>query len=153
LLRRERAGHTLTPTALVHEAYIRLATLFASPARRTIIRATAARTLRRILIDHARARCAAKRGGDRVRFGLDSRLDAPAPGDPNAAALLMLDDAVARLAALNERHARIVEMRFFGGMSVEHIALALGVSVSTVESEWRTARAWLHRELGEGGPA
>ncbi len=149
-LHRERPGHTLQPTALVHEAYVRL--VGGSPpdwAGRAHFLAVAARAMRRTLVNHALARKAEKRGGGRTMLSLDPD-SAPAPdGEIDA---LALSEALDRLGAHDERKARVVEMRFFGGMTVEESAGVLGVSVSTVEGDWRFARAWLSKELADGGP-
>jgi len=143
-LRRERAGHTLQPTALVHEAWAKLARLSASHWQsRAHFLAVAARAMRRVLVNHALARQSLKRGGDRRQVTLDAPLRSPGGGVDT----LELHDAIERLADLDARKARLVEMRFFAGMSVEEVATVLGVSRSTVEADWRFARAWLSREL------
>jgi len=146
-LRREQAGHTLQTTAVLHEAYLRLAQDGSRPyADRAEFCVAAARAIRRVLIDHARGRKALKRGGGvAVRVDLDSSLLCTAkPGvDP-----LELEEALNRLAALSSRQARVVELRFFGGLSEEETAEALGVSRRTVQEDWRFARAWLLREMG-----
>jgi len=149
-LRRERrAGHTLQTTALVHEAYLRLASQRRDqwPDRAGFC-AAAAQAIRRILIDHARRRARHKRGGSAARrVPLDpAGLATPAP----AIDLLMLDDALSRLAALSPRQARVVELRYFGGLTDDETAAVLGVSRRTVQADWRGARAWLYRELGGG---
>ena len=146
-LRGERRDHTLQPTALVNEAYLRL-----MGQRRTTWRnraqffAVSARMMRRILVDHARARDAAKRPGG-VRVTLDERLQAAPPIECE---VLMLDDALAALAELDERQARIVELKYFGGLSEDEIAAVLSLSRATVTREWRSARAWLYRRLTLG---
>ena len=148
-LRRERPGATLQPTALVHEAYVRLfqdARL--SWSTRAHFIGIAARSMRQILIERARARQAVKRGGGRVRVTLDPGA-IPAPGD--TLDLEALDDALTRLSAFDADLARIVDLRFFGGLSVDETAEALGVSPATVKRRWSLARAWLHRELAAGG--
>jgi RNA polymerase sigma factor (TIGR02999 family) len=145
-LRGERPGHTLQPTALVHEAFLRLGSLSGcaeSPAR---FKALAARTMRNVLVDHARRRAAAKRGGERQRVTLDEGLAFLARGELD---VLALHEALERFAALDERAARVVELRFFGGLTEPEAAEALGVSLRTVEGDWRMARAWL-REALEG---
>lgn len=142
----ERHGHTLQPTALVHEAFVRLAGSAGVPADRSEFIALAATSMRRVLVDYARARKASKRGGDRQRVALDP---AQAPGERADVDLLSLDEALTKLAALDPRQARIVELRFFGGLGVEAAAQVMGVSARTVEADWRMARAWLRRELGE----
>ncbi len=140
----ERPGHTLQPTALVHEAFLRLAGKSGVPAGRSEFIALAATSMRRVLVDHARARRAAKRGGERQRIALD----AASPSDERTEVdLLALDESLERLAGLDQRQARIVELRFFGGLGVEAVAAVLGVSPRTVEADWRMARAWLRREL------
>jgi RNA polymerase sigma-70 factor (ECF subfamily) len=148
-LRRERPNHTLEPTALVHEAYLRLV-----DQRRTSWRnrahffAVAAGLMRRILVDHARRRSYLKRGGGARAVTLPEIAASP-NGGPD---ILALDEALADLEALDGRRRQIVELRFFGGLTQEEIAEALGVSVSTVERQWRLARAWLYRRLRPGEP-
>lgn len=145
-LKSERVGHTLQPTALVHEVYLRLAQPRRVPwESRAEFFAAAARAMRRILVDHARKRGAAKRAGEWTRVELpDGVADVGGKRDPD---LLALDAAVDRLAELDPRHARIVELRFFGGLSVAETAHVLGVSTATVKRDWSLARAWLHRRL------
>lgn len=147
-LRRQRADHTLQPTALVHEAYLRLADKV-SPAwrNRTHFFAVAAKVMRGILVDHARARTAAKRGGGTVLVPLE---EATTAADPRAADLLALNDALERLATFDSRKARIVELRFFGGLNIEETAGLLGVSVPTIVNDTRKARAWLLKEVAVG---
>jgi RNA polymerase sigma factor (TIGR02999 family) len=149
-LRRERAGHTLQPTALVHEAYVRLIA-GAQPdwAGRAHFLAVAARAMRNTLVNHALARKAEKRGGGRTMVAVDAD-SAPARGREFDA--LAVSEALERLGAMDDRKARVVEMRFFGGMTVEESARVLGISVSTVESDWRFARAWLSKELADCTP-
>ena len=150
-MRREKPGRTLQTTALVHEAYLRLlkdASL--SFENRAHFLGIAARAMREILIEHARARTARKRGGGAVRLTLDD-LVAPVPSP--SIDVLALDEALERLARLDERHARVVELRYFGGLSVEETAVALELSPATVKRAWTIARAWLYRELGGSGPA
>ncbi|HLL75593.1 MAG TPA: sigma-70 family RNA polymerase sigma factor [Pyrinomonadaceae bacterium] len=145
---RERPDHTLQATALVNEAYVRL--IDQTRVRwqnRAHFFAIAAQTMRRILIDHARKQTYAKRGGGALKVALD---DAPALTDERAAELVALDEALAGLAKLDERKARVVELRYFGGLGVEEVAEVLGVSVDTVTRDWRRARAWLRRELERG---
>jgi RNA polymerase sigma factor (TIGR02999 family) len=148
-LRRERPGQTLQATALVHEAYVRLIGEKAHNwQNRTHFLAIAALSMRQILVQRARARKAAKRGGDPERITIDEQLlAAPETGAPDQIDLLALDAALDRLAALNERQARIVELRYFGGLGVEEAAEALGISPATVKRDWTLARAWLKREL------
>ena len=144
--RRERSDHTLQPTALVHEAYLRLVGDATTSWRgRAHFYAVAARVMRRILINHAEAHRAAKRGGGLPLVALDESRT-PAPGAPGVD-LLALDEALSRLEALDERQCRVVEMRFFGGLNVDETAAALGVSERTVELDWKMARAWLLTQL------
>ena len=145
--RRERAGHTLQPTAVVHEAYFRLVDQTrVTWKNRGHFFAIAAQAMRRILIDHARAREADKRGGREDRVTLDVGIASPEPADD--VDLLALDEALERLKALDEPQARIVELRFFGGLSIEETAEAMETSASSIKREFRSARAWLFRELG-----
>ncbi|HEX5073858.1 MAG TPA: ECF-type sigma factor [Gemmatimonadaceae bacterium] len=147
-LRGERTEHTLGTTALVHEAYLELAKLdnVRWPGRPYML-AAASKAMRRILIDYAVARRAQKRGGGAEADPLD---DAVAMAVSRGDELLALDEALERLAAVNERYGRVVECRFYGGMSVEETAEALGTSPATVKRDWTMARAWLNRELGDG---
>ena len=152
-LRREGEGHTLQPTALVHEAWLRLdGQNDARWETRSQFFAVAAQMMRRVLVDHARTRRALKRGGApvNVTLGEVDRIAAEPGAEPTADAvdLLALDDALARLAALDPRKARLVELRYFGGLSIPECAAALGISPSTVGREWSVARIWLRRELG-----
>ena len=149
-LRRERPDHTLQPTALVNEAYLRIVDhQHVSLQSRAQFFGLAAQLMRHILVDHARARAAEKRGGPDRKLSLDEAWMVPAG---RAAELIALDEALKGLAALDERKSRVVEMRYFGGLSVEETAAALGVSAKTVMRDWRIAKLWLHRELsGEGG--
>lgn len=147
-LRREHPGHTLNTTALVHEAYLRLVRIDRVEWRdRAHFFAMAAQVMRRVLIDYARTKKRAKRGGDAaVQVPLSETLDAlvQQPED-----LLALEDALSRLEAQNERQCRVVECRCFSGMSVEETAAALDTSPATVKRDWAFARAWLNRELTE----
>lgn len=147
-LRRERPGQTVQATALVHEAYVRLAGEKTHRwQNRTHFLAIAALSMRQILVQRARARHAAKRGGDPERITLDERvLQADDTGHGHAD-ILALDTALDRLAALDPIQARIVELRYFGGMTVEETAEATAVSPATVKRHWTLARAWLKREL------
>jgi RNA polymerase sigma-70 factor, ECF subfamily len=150
-LRGERAAHTLCTTALVHEAWVELAKLDRIRwQNRSHYLALAAQAMRRVLVDHAVARRALKRGGGQPvePFNDDVMLDPMAMVQARAAELLDLDAALVRLAALDARQAEVVECRFFGGMSVEETAEALGRSPATVKRQWSLARAWLNRELG-----
>jgi RNA polymerase sigma factor (TIGR02999 family) len=141
---------TLQATAIVHEAYLRLVDQSRAQYRdRNHFFAVAATVIRRVLVDAARARAASKRGGDWSRLTIDSALGWTGPHDLD---LVALDDALRRLAQLSERQARVVELRFFAGLTIDQASQALGVSTTTVENEWAIARAWLRRELsGEGG--
>ena len=144
-LRREQPGHTLQPTALVHEAYLRL-------VNQTQVRwqnrahffGVAAQMMRRILVDHARSRQAEKRGSDAARLSLDENIDVSVE---RAAELVALDEALEALARFDEQKSRIVELRFFGGLSVEETAEVLGVSAPTVKRQWRMAKAWLYGQV------
>ncbi len=147
-LQKERSGHTLQATALVHEAYVRLIDQRDVVwQNRAHFFAVAAQAIRRILVDHARSRLREKRGGSLQRVALDDEL---ALSTQRGAELLALDEGMARLAELNERQARIVELRFFGGLTVKEAAEVLGVSARTVDGDWSMARAWLSRELRKG---
>jgi RNA polymerase sigma factor (TIGR02999 family) len=154
-LRRERAGHTLQATALVHEAYLRLVGQHQADWRnRAHFLALAAQAMRRILVDHARARAREKRGGGAPVISLDesaAEVGAPGASDASGADLLAVDDALARLARLDPDAARVVEMRFFAGLDGAQAAAVMGVSERTVWRHWRFARAWLYRELGGAG--
>ena len=144
-VRRERAGCTLQTSALVNEAYLKLIDQRDVRWRdRTHFFAIAAQLMRRVLIDHARRHLYAKRGGGAYELSLD---EAALVSEEPAAELIALDDALNELAVLDPRKSQIVEMRFFGGMSAEEVAEALGVSLRTIEREWRKAKAWLHRAL------
>jgi RNA polymerase sigma-70 factor (ECF subfamily) len=146
----ERVGHSLQATALVNEAFVRLVDGKAVAWHdRAHFLAVSARVMRRILVDHARARRYQKRGGDAVRVTFDEDLvvaDEPGPD------VLALDDALKALAQFDERKSRVVEMRFFGGLSVEETAAVLEVSPATVMGDWRLAKAWLKREMRGENP-
>ena len=146
-LRGERAGQTLTTTDLVHEAYFSLVGIDrVSWADRAHFLAVAARAMRRVLINRAEARGAQKRGGQRQQATLDvDSLPTEMPDEQ----MLALDEALCLLEARNERYGRIVECRFFAGMSIEETATVLSISPATVKRDWVVARAWLHRELSE----
>jgi RNA polymerase sigma-70 factor, ECF subfamily len=146
-LRRERAGHTLQPTALVHEAYLRMADQRQSTwASRAHLLSVFARMMRRILIDHASAQQAAKRGGkDVVRITLDDELEIYSDEQLD---VLELNEALSRLERLDPTQAKIVEMRFFGGLTIEEAAEAVGLSPTSVKREWSVAKRWLRREIG-----
>lgn len=145
-LRGERADHTLQTTALVHEAYLRLVGSDVQWEGRIHFLAVAAQTMRRVLVDHARSRSRQRRGGGLklVTFD-DARAVAPGPSMD----LVVLDEALERLAAMDGRKARAAELHYFGGLSYDETALALGVSSATVHRELRVAKAWLYRELGQ----
>lgn len=150
-LRRERANHTLAPTALVHELYLKLVDQRRSSwQNRAHFYGLAAQLMRRILVDHARAQQAEKRGGLTTHVSLADAFgdDRPEPGARDAAVdVLAIDEALARLTALDHDQARIVELRFFAGLTVEETALVLERSPRTVKREWRLARAWLYQAL------
>ena len=147
-LRSERANHTLSTTGLVHEAYLRLVDQRRVDwCDRTHFFAMAARVMRRVLVDYARRRGARKRDGARDAAPLD---DALAAADEQADLIVALDEALERLAQLEERQARVVECRFFGGYTEEETAELLGVSSRTVRNDWVKAKGWLYRELREG---
>jgi RNA polymerase sigma factor (TIGR02999 family) len=146
-LRREYGEHTLEPTALVHEAYLRLADQTQLHAEnRAHFYAIAANTMRRVLIEHARKRMAQKRGGG-VRVTLQPGMDIAEQRAPD---IVVLDDALRRLAEIDERKSRAIELKFFGGMSTEEIGLVLGISVATVGRELRLGQAWMRREMSRG---
>ena len=150
-LRREASNHTLQSTALVHEAYVRLAGQKTPDWKgRTHFYGVAARLMRQILVDHARRRDAGKRGGGAITLTLDARLVGSAPQDVD---ILALDDALNRLAALSPQQGQIVELRYFSGLSIEETADVMGVSSGTVKRGWTTARAWLFREMSRSGRA
>lgn len=146
-MRQERHNHTLQPTALVHETYLKLVEQRgANFKNRAHFMAVAAKLMRRILIDHARSHLSTKRGGEQIPVSIEAaalvRTDTPA-------GMLAVDDALRKLEALDARQEQIVEMRFFGGLTVEETAEVLGVSARTVEREWTVARAWLYMQLRE----
>ncbi len=145
-LRHERPGHTLQATALVHEAYVRLVGgRGPAPQNRAQLFAIAARLMREILVDHARRKAASKRGGSVSLVGLDESIEAPiAPVD-----ILALDRALTELHARDPRLCRVVELRFFAGLTIDETADALEVSTATVERDWTVSRAWLHQRLSQ----
>jgi RNA polymerase sigma-70 factor (ECF subfamily) len=146
-LRGEWAGHTLQPTALVHEAYMRLVDQREVEwQNRAHFFGVAAQLMRRLLVDHARGRNRRKRGGGLLMVPLEEN-DVAGPAPDDGLDLVALDDALERLAALSPQQARVVELRYFGGLSIEETAEVLGVSTMTVKRGWAMARAWLHREL------
>jgi RNA polymerase sigma factor (TIGR02999 family) len=149
-LSREKPGHTLSSTALVHEAYLRLVKQKdVTWQNRAHFFGVAARMMRRILVDHARRGAYAKRGGGAMTLALD---EAVTPAPSREMDLVALDDALNSLAKLDERQSRMVELRFFGGLSIEETSEVLGVSTPTVKREWASARAWLYREISRGSP-
>jgi RNA polymerase sigma-70 factor (ECF subfamily) len=146
-LRRERPNHTLQPTALVNEAYLRLmGQRRVTWVNRAQFFAIAAQIMRRILVDHARDRHAAKRP-DGIRVALDDDIGAVPPPDCE---LLMLDEALRALERIDERQARIVELKYFGGLSEEEVAAVLSLSRATITREWQSARAWMYRRMTKG---
>ncbi|MGH9761393.1 MAG: sigma-70 family RNA polymerase sigma factor [Blastocatellia bacterium] len=147
-MRGERAGHTLQTTALVNEAYMRLIDYNRMQwQNRAHFFAVSAQLMRRILIDHARSHLYQKRGGGAIKVSLD---EAAGLTEQRASELVAIDLALEELAAMDARKARIVELRFFGGLSVEETAEVLGISTPTVQREWRKARAWLHKTIEDG---
>ncbi|PHS01371.1 MAG: RNA polymerase subunit sigma-70 [Blastopirellula sp.] len=145
-MNQERVGHTLQATALVHEAFIKLIDQTRVQWQgKAHFCAVASNIMRRILVDYARQKNAAKRGSGAQKISIDENLTPDMKQD--GVDLVELDEALTQLAELNERHAKIVEMRFFGGMTVEETATALEVSTSTVKNDWRTAKAWLMIQL------
>jgi len=144
-LQSERPDHTLQPTALVHEVYLKLAAQ--NPGEwqnKAHFFALAAQVMRRILVDYARTRQREKRGGPRTKIALDDALHLSAPSDPE---LIALDDALSALTEKDPRKSLIVELRYFGGLSIEETAEALDISSTTVKREWTMAKAWLRREM------
>lgn len=147
-LRRERPDHTLQSTALVHEAYLRLIdSNNVQWQNRAHFFAVSAQLIRHILIDHARARQAEKRGSGGLKLSLDEAIATPGEKDMD---LVALDDALKDLAKIDPEQSRIVELRFFAGLSIEETAEVVGVSPATVKREWTTAKAWLAREISRG---
>lgn len=144
----QRADHTLQPTALVHEAWLKLAAHLEGVEDRRHFFAVASRAMRQVLADHARTRDRLKRQGGQRRVTLDQGIG---EADTAAVDLVDLDDSLRRLAGLNERHARVVELRIFGGLTIAETAAELGVSHDTVEKAWFMAKAWLHSELSRAG--
>jgi RNA polymerase sigma-70 factor (ECF subfamily) len=147
-LRKERGDHTLQPTALVHEAYLRLVDQRRVHwQNRAHFFGVAAQAMRRVLVDHARAHRASKRGGAWSRVTLDEAVEVGSGGGASID-LIALDEALSRLAAADPQQSRIAELRYFGGLTIEQTAEALGVSTATVKREWTVAKAWLRREIG-----
>ena len=144
-LRRERPSHTLQPTALIHEAYLKLINQeHMRWQNRAQFFGIAAQLMRRILVDHARGKQALKRGGDEVKLQLDVELIGGARKDVN---LVVLDEALNRLGQLDEQQSKIVELRYFSGLSIDETSAALSISPATVKRDWTMAKAWLRREL------
>lgn len=147
LMSAERSNHTLQPTALVHEAFIKLSEQSGVAWKnRSHFFGIASRLMRQILVDHARMHAAAKRGGNPVHFSID---DVQIPVEDRAASILALNEVLEKFAEIDERQAQIVEMKFFGGLSNREIADALEISERTVGREWQAARLWLYRELNQ----
>lgn len=144
-LRREKAGHTLQTTALIHEAYVRLVDQHnVQWQNRAQFFGMAAQMMRRILVDHARTKKRAKRGGSDIKVSL---ADATIPVEEQNLDVVALDEALNRLAEIDEQQSRVVELRFFSGLTVEETAEVMGISPATVKRDWSMAKAWLHREL------
>jgi RNA polymerase sigma factor (TIGR02999 family) len=149
MLRSERTGHSLQPTALVHEAWLRIANQDAAdPTSKAYFVKVAARAMRRILIDHARHRLVRIEGGQRAEFGDDLVGEIVPAAGSELASIMDLHEHLIALEAHDARKAAVVEMRFFAGLTSDEIALALGTSAATVDRDWRFARAWLHARLG-----
>ncbi len=152
LLARERGDHLLQPTALVHEVFLRMVDQTSiSVNDSTHFKAVAARSMRQVLVDFARSEGADKRGGGFNRLTLTGAAIAEAAKNVNAIDLMALEDALVALAAMDERKAHVVELRFFGGLSIEEAAAELGVARATVTDDWRVAKAWLAARLEDGG--
>jgi len=145
-LRMERTGHTLQSTALVNEAYLRLVDQRSGWLNRAHFFAIAARVIRSVLVDHARARLAAKRGGVKLTVSLDEAVAVP---DGRQFQLTAVDDALTSLNRMDEQQGRIVELRFFGGLTIEETAAVLQISPSTVKRDWILAKTWILRELSD----
>jgi RNA polymerase sigma factor (TIGR02999 family) len=147
LMSKERSDHTLQPTALVHEAFLRLSEQTGIDWKnRSHFYGIASRLMRRILVDHARLYAAEKRGNHPIHFSID---DVQIPVEERAGSILVLDEVLERLEQFDETQARIVEMRFFGGMNNQEVADSLHISERTVGREWQAARLWLYRELNQ----
>ena len=146
-LRRERRGHTLQTSGLVNEAFVRLIGQQVDWQNRAHFFGIAAQMMRRILVDYARARQAAKRGGDEIHVALDEALD---EAEAQRAELVVLDDALSSLAQFDPRQSHIVELRYFGGLTIQETAEVMKLSDSTIEREWNIARLWLRREMTKG---
>lgn len=142
---KENPAHTLQPTAVVHEAFIRLVEgKSVDWQNRTHFFAVAATVMRRIIVDYARAKKAGKRGGGAIRISFDEKIHVAGAECPDP---LVLDEALEKLSKVDERLSRVVELRYFGGLNVSETALALNISVATVKRDWATAKLWLYREL------
>lgn len=148
-LRNEAPGHTLQTTALVHEAFLRLVSAEVAWENRSHFFAVAAQAMRRVLVDHARSRGRAKRGGGIVAVALQEDL---AAGRERPADLVDLDEALNRLSALDQRKAQVIDLLYFAGLNYDETAAVLDISAATVHRDLRLARAWLYRELGGGAP-
>jgi RNA polymerase sigma factor (TIGR02999 family) len=143
-LRKENPGHTLQPTALVHEAFMNLVDADVTWSDRVHFYAVSARIMRRLLVDHAKAKCREKRGGGGIKVSLEDVLAiAPEP----SLEIIELDEVLNQLATFDERKSRVVELHYFGGFTYEEIADVVGISVATVDRELRLAKAWLYGEL------
>lgn len=149
-MRRENAGHTLQPTAVVNEAFLKLVGVDIEWRDRVHFRAVAARIMRRLLVDHARAKQREKRGGPATVMTLNDEVVGQADADME---VMDLDRALKKFAELDERKSRVVELHYFGGLTYEEMAEALGISAATVDRELRLAKAWLHRELDAAPPS
>ena len=144
-MRRERGSHTLQPTALVHEAYMRMIDQRnVNWENRAHFMSIAAETMRRILVNHAHASNSAKRGGKETKVSIDDAIGFPGGAEID---LVLLDEALTNLASFDPRQSQIVELRFFGGLTVKEVARVTDLSTATVEREWRTAKAWLHDQI------
>jgi len=153
LFAREKPGHTLQPTALVNEAYLKLADQKRAHWKsRTHFLAVGAHAMRRLLVDHARKRGAAKRGSSPAKVALFELLDPAAEVELDVDQVLMVNEALEKLALFDDRQALIVTLRFFGGLTVEEVAEVVGVSPRTVALDWRHAKAWLQVEISKGSP-
>lgn len=153
LFAREKPGHTLQPTALVNEAYLKLADQKRAHWKsRTHFLAVGAQAMRRLLVDHARKRGAAKRGSSPAKVGLFEILDSRSEVELDVDQVLMVNEALEKLALFDDRQALIVTLRFFGGLTVEEVAEVVGVSPRTVALDWRHAKAWLQVEISRGSP-
>ena len=151
LLSRERSDHILQPTALVHEAFLKLVDQTAIGVNDAAhFKAVAARSMRQVLVDYARSEGAAKRGGGFRRLTLTGAAIAEAAKEVNAIDLMALEEALVALTAMDMRKARVVELRFFGGLSIEEAAAELGVARATIADDWKVAKAWLAGRMGEG---